>query len=878
MSGFSLSKKALVAGLLILLPVTITFIYSYINNRDHLKEKVLDEMTIIAEAYEGQVYQFLEMSKREARHFSSDGFIRARVEEIIKGNGSATLSLNKHLLKNKRPVDKVIVNIHVLSLDGHVISSTDSSVIGEDLSNEPFFKNGISETTVTEYYTGKVKTPQLAISSPILGIETGMPIGVIVNFIYLSELNELMTGEYNRGLGAISWRRGKFKTMEVYLVNRDKLMLTDSLFVKDAVLRQLVNTTPVNECLKANKEVSAFYKDYRGVNMAGASNCLPAMKWTLLVETDEKELITPLNVMIKTSIIAGIIVAGLIIVLFILFFRRVVKPIVRLSEEAKKVAKGNYNITIPIKTSDEIGTLVDSFNNMACDIKTHTEALAKSEQKYRTLFEESKDVVMIGTPDDRVLDVNPAGLELLGYSSKEEMLKLNIARNIYKDSIERDRFKKEAEKYGFVKDFELVLKRKDGELVNAIVSANVVRDEKGDIIAYRGIIHDMTAYKRLELQLLQAQKLEAIGQLTAGIAHDFNNILTAIIGNAAIIKMKAGKDSILIPFIQQIVEVSERAASLTQSLLAFSKKQVIYKRPIPLNDVIKRIEKLLLRLIGEDIDLRVQLTETDITIMADEGQIEQVLLNLATNARDAMPRGGVLSLNTILIDLKDEFMQFHGYGNPGTYALLSVTDTGEGMDESTIEKIFDPFFSTKEVGKGTGLGLSTVYGIIKQHEGFIDVNSKPGKGTTFNIYLPIIQTGIREPEMRRDMLLRGGDETLLLAEDEAHVRSITKTVIEGFGYNVIEAVNGDDALAKFTANKDRIKLLILDVVMPKKTGIEVYNEIKRLSSEKVKTIFISGYNDEVSHKKEILEDGLDFLSKPVAPTELLIKIREILDQ
>jgi CheY-like chemotaxis protein len=275
--------------------------------------------------------------------------------------------------------------------------------------------------------------------------------------------------------------------------------------------------------------------------------------------------------------------------------------------------------------------------------------------------------------------------------------------------------------------------------------------------------------------------------------------------------------------------------------------------------------------------MKTMLTEEDLTVMADSGQIEQVLMNLATNARDAMPDGGSLTVETEIVELDEEYIKTHGYGEPGMYALISVTDTGAGIDEKTKERIFEPFFTTKEVGKGTGLGLAMVYGIIKQHNGYINVYSEVGKGTTFKIYLPLIKTEVKDkkPEVRPSSI--GGTETILLAEDDADVRKFTKHILEEFGYKVIDAENGEDAINKFMENRDKIEILILDIVMPKKNGREVYEEIKKVKPE-IKALFMSGYTANVIHEQGILEEGLNFVLKPISPTVLLRKIREVLEK
>ncbi len=384
------------------------------------------------------------------------------------------------------------------------------------------------------------------------------------------------------------------------------------------------------------------------------------------------------------------------------------------------------------------------------------------------------------------------------------------------------------------------------------------------------------ALRKSEEQFRQAQKMEAVGQLAGGIAHDFNNILTAIIGYGHIIKMKMKEDDPFRTYIEHMLSASERAAHLTQSLLAFSRKQISNPIPVNLNTIIKETEKLLMRIIGEHIELRTMLVDKDLMVMADSSQIEQALMNLAANARDAMPDGGSLVIETNDMEMDDEFIKMHGYGKRGMHAVISVTDSGIGIDEKTKGKIFEPFFTTKEVGKGTGLGLAMVYGIIKQHDGYINVYSEVGKGTTFKIYLPTVKVEMKKEENVAVASITGGTETILLAEDEKDVRDLIKQVLEEFGYEVIEAKDGEEAVKKFMEYKNRIQLLLLDVIMPKMNGREVYERMKKIKPD-VKTLFASGYPDDFIHRKEILEQKLNFISKPASPSALLKKVREILD-
>lgn len=426
--------------------------------------------------------------------------------------------------------------------------------------------------------------------------------------------------------------------------------------------------------------------------------------------------------------------------------------------------------------------------------------------------------------------------------------------------------------------------RTEGEERYIAVRWDIICDQDGRVVRLRGVNQDITEQKcaeeerkNLEVQLHQAQKMEAVGQLAGGMAHDFNNILTAIMGFAEVAAMRMEHTNPLQHHVSQVLAAAERAADLTRSLLAFSRKQVLHVRSIDVCEVVDGVKKMLRRLIPEDINFRVKTVVSGMTVMADRGQVEQVLMNLVTNARDAMPKGGDLTIETGSFLIDEAFVKHHGFGLPGRYAVITVKDTGCGMDRETRERIFDPFFTTKQVGKGTGLGLSITYGIVKQHNGFITVDSLPGKGTVFCVYLPISDLEKEDlPETRRFASTQGGTETILLAEDDDAVRDLHRTILEEHGYAVIEATDGREALEKFMGQQSCVDLLMTDVIMPNIDGKSLYEEIRGIRPD-VRVLFVSGYSTDVLNGRGLADGDVDFLSKPVLPSELLKRLRQILD-
>jgi len=513
--------------------------------------------------------------------------------------------------------------------------------------------------------------------------------------------------------------------------------------------------------------------------------------------------------------------------------------------------------------------------------KQAEEELVASEEQFRRLYQEFHglldavpDSLMLIDKDMKVLWANKVAADLTG-GIPEAIIGQRCHALWYQQTTPCDSCPV-IESFSTGRPMSETVTRPDGRVFD--IRTVPLIDQGGSIARVIEVVRDVTEHGKLEAQYLQAQKMESIGTLAGGVAHDFNNILSAIIGYSHVTLMKMAAGDPLRPNIEHILEATERAARLTRALLLFSRKHVIQRNPVDVNEVIKVVLKFLKMVIGEDVECKTMLQERSLTVNADSHQLEQVLMNLATNARDAMPRGGAFTIKTEQINITEDFTRAHGYGRSGPYAMVTVSDTGIGMDEATRKHVFEPFYTTKGVGKGTGLGLAVVYGIIKQHEGFINLYSEPGMGTTFRIYLPLIASEAVKDTVPRliDPPVRG-TETVLLAEDEGNLRKLSAGLLEEFGYTVIDAVDGEEAVTKFMENKDTIQLLLFDLIMPKMNGKEASDEIRKIKPG-MKVLFASGYDPDLLQQKTLLEEGVHLVYKPISPMDLLRKVRSVLDE
>jgi two-component system cell cycle sensor histidine kinase/response regulator CckA len=553
----------------------------------------------------------------------------------------------------------------------------------------------------------------------------------------------------------------------------------------------------------------------------------------------------------------------------------------------------NLGVTQFLSKSTDSRLLIEIVEQLALNCETTIEvpvstappnqaSLSRSEERYRDYFENAKDAIYVHDLNGRYTMVNKAGEDLTGYSRAEllQMCVSDVVPQSFLGQIEARLKKKLRDHAPTIYEVEVV--RKDGSRVPVEVSSRVIF-ENGVPVAVQGSARDITARKQAEealrasqLQLQQSQKLEAVGQLAGGVAHDFNNLLTAIIGYTDLSLRRIGLEESIRHNLEETKKAAERAASLIRQLLAFSRKQILEPKILDLNAVVKDMHKMLTRLIGENIDLATKAVPDLGRVKADPSQVEQIIMNLVVNARDAMPHGGKVTIETANVMLDDTLK--HVSVIPGSYVMLAVSDTGTGIDEETQARIFEPFFTTKEVGRGTGLGLSTVYGIVKQSGGNIWVYSELDHGTVFKVYLPRVDAAASKIEkIILETTAPRGSETILLVEDEDVVRGLTRKILMEAGYYVLDVSSGEEAVRLCRDYGGPIDLLLTDVVMPKLSGKQVAERLKVLRPA-ARVLFMSGYTDEAIVRHGVLDANVNFIQKPFTWIGLAKKVRKVLDQ
>jgi len=510
--------------------------------------------------------------------------------------------------------------------------------------------------------------------------------------------------------------------------------------------------------------------------------------------------------------------------------------------------------------------------------KEAAESLRLTESGFRSMIEDAPYGIFRAATDGTLLRANPALRKMLAYEKLDELLKANLDKEIFRNPSDFQRLKELLDSANEFKEVEVGLKRRDGAPITVRCTGRRVKEEHLGVPCFDVFAEDVTERRILERQLQMAGKMEAVGRLSGGIAHDFNNLLGVIIGYSQVLKRRLDAGSALLEHAEEIEKAGQRAASLTRQLLAFSRQQILTPAVLNLNDLVLDMAKMLPRLLGEDIAVSTSLCADLGMVKADQGQLEQVIMNLAVNARDAMPDGGKVRIETANVELDQVYAWQHAGAKPGHYVMLTLTDSGTGIDAETLAHIFEPFFTTKEVGKGTGLGLATVYGVVKQSGGYIWVDSKPRQGATFQIFLPRVEEPATTIAVTTPLAETvGGSETILLVEDAESLRKLTRSFLESHGFRVLVAQNGEEAIQVEARHSGKIDLLLTDVVMPGMNG-RVLSERLLPKQPGMRVLYISGYTDSFIVGHGVLEGGMVLLHKPFTEDALIGKVREVLDR
>jgi len=602
----------------------------------------------------------------------------------------------------------------------------------------------------------------------------------------------------------------------------------------------------------------------------------PSRTGVLYVEIDlHAQRMARLRDTIQHIALISVFILPFLLAMWLYLDRAIAHRASRLITVTRKMAGGDLTARASLRGSDELAQLGESFNFMADAIQDQTETIISSEEKFRTLFEQSKDGVIISSMEGKIVDANPAAIDIFGYKSRGKMLKI-AAKELYVDATDRQKLLEIMQQQGFVKSYSVKMKTLQGKVLTIVTTVVPQLDDAGNIVALRSILRDMTEFQQMEEQLLQSQKLESIGQLAGGVAHDFNNYLTAIMGYIDLAMSELPADSSAREELVESRNSSERAANLARQLLIFSRREAINPRPVNLNTVISELLKMLERLIGEQFRLTTELADDPWTVNADAAQIEQVIMNLTVNARDAMTGSGEITISTANRYIDPEYAITHPDSRVGEFFCITVKDTGSGIGAETISHIFEPFFSTKGAAKGTGLGLSVVYGIMKQHDGWIEVDSQPGEGSTFTVFLPAMPfqgslSDIKHTEIER---FKGHGEKVLLVEDDDSIRNLSKRMLSQNGYSVTTAASAEEAVRISEESGDVFQLVFSDVILPEESGISLVERLQARQPD-IKILLASGYSD-TNDQEMITGRGYPFMSKPYSLEELLKKIRDIL--
>ena len=791
-------------------------------------------------------------------------------------------NINRHKILHEKYPD-IFQDIYAANRHGvyHTVIEKDgtySQFVG-DIANRPYFLSIMSggSTQITPPLISRTTgIPTIFMVSPILD-DNNKPLGLVgagISLKYIQKVaQELKTGK--TGFGFIIGKDGTF----IYYPNPEFVMRKK---ISDMDSTSLVDLGK----LMQDGGSGIFRYNLHGKNRVAFYHEIPITGWAVASVLDEDELFAPAVRMLKILSTLTVLVSLIIGTAILLIMSRLTRPLHTLSVRAKEIAAGNLEgAALEVTSHDEIGILSKAFNAMVDNLKSTLSGLKESELNYRSMFENAIEGILQTSFDGRILNANPAMAKILGFNDVPAFMKAHAqVQTLYADAADRGKVISHLLEFGSIHDFEIQAHANTGGKIWLSLSAFLVRDDDGKPLHIESLVADINDRKRAEQdreelfdRLAQSQKLEAIGQLAGGVAHDFNNMLSVILGQTELALLKSQPSDKFYKAFTAIRHAAEHSASLTGQLLAFARKQTTSPKVIDLRDNLDTTIILLRRLVTEDIELNLTLAADLWKIHIDPEQLRQVLTNLCVNARDAISGNGTIDIAVENVFLDKNYSKSSPEYQPGDYVCLAVRDSGCGMDETTKKHIFEPFFTTKEAFKGTGLGLSTVYGIVKQNNGFINLYSEPGKGTVFRVYFP------RHDENPQGKTLEEPVETVsvnigtvLLVEDEPTLLNIVEEMLGEMGCDHVLAVTSPLRAVELASNpSNAIDLLLTDVVMPEMNGKELAARIQALRPD-TKCLFMSGYTADIIAHKGVLEDGLNFISKPFSTQALAQKIREVM--
>lgn len=902
--GLAFSLIFMVAETLHLFGVPFTSFAGLWANQE---QEAMNNLSIIADARKKELERWVEERRTDILVHGENPSFQQDVQALTrsvstgsKGNGEGAAARNrlrKHLGNIQQGYYGEYEKIELIdAVTGTILLSTNPEEEGADASQQVYFvetRNPAVEEMVMITRPEEKETTSLAFCRAIHG-PSDKKDNVLAVLVFHNSMRNIITTLLHEGVG---------QTGEVVLVEQDGRLVAPLRYAlpngETASPRKFINQAKPAKLASQGIETMLAARDYRGVEVLAATRHLRVtseLGWGMVVKMDRTEALAPIvrAFFFNLAIVVGalLVCAGVMVVIVTHFTR----PLAGLSQAASTIEAGDFTVRICPAGSREIWAVARAFNGMAKRIeswhaeltreveeRTHelletNKSLLESEARFRSLFENIHVATLLIDPENgAIIDANAAAAAYYGWSTEQlRTMRLADIHPLSPEEIKAKMALTLAEGHGY---FQFRHRMANGSLKDVEIYSGPI--QVGGKTFLCSIVHDITQRKldednraQMEEQLRQAAKMEAVGRLAGGVAHDFNNMLSIILGYLDFLKEDFSTNSGVMHSLTEIEKAAHRSKDITRQLLGFSRKQTISPKPVDVNAAITETQRNLGRLMGEDVELIFR-PGTDLwRILIDPSQIDQVLMNLAVNARDAMPAGGKFILETGNLIIDAAYNREHPEAMPGPYVVLTASDSGIGMDRDTLSHIFEPFFTTKEMGKGTGLGLATVFGIVRQNKGFINVYSESGQGTTFRIYLPRLEEngGTAQAADEEEVVDRGAG-TILLVEDEEQVRLMTQRMLEGLGYGVIVAATPTEALNLCHAMSTAPDLLLTDVIMPGMSGREVC-DILTAKWPEIRTVFMSGYTADLLAPHQVLAAGTHFLQKPFIRKDLARKVRE----